>query len=371
MDQLKRLMGIAVVAVLITLARSAQAAAPTVHLVGPAGLVRAGDTVSLEVRLDSGGQVINALDLHLAYSPLNLQLLRVDQAQSVWPLWPEQPRIDNQQGAVSLVAGRPHGLIAIDAPVATLIFRSQAAGLTQVGLDGKRSGVYLNDGRGTRLAVGSQIIDLELSDRLVPAITLDAATTPLPDVWSPVSEVHLRWSASAGTDYSYRWSDRPTDLPDDAPDRPTGRYDVTGLSDGVYFFSIKSRVNSGLWSFVSQYRFLIDGHPPAAFQLHLLTASQTDGTAALAWSTTDETSGIDHYELTINGRDTGRVISPLPLRPGWRGRDVVITAVDGAGNQQSADWHIVGLAWPWVAAGLGGLIAAAGLLRWWFKRRRR
>lgn len=347
--------------------RPAGAVGPSIHLVGPAGVVRAGDTFSLEVRMNSAGQVVNTADLHLIFSPTYLQVLRVDRQQNVWPLWPELPTWNNQQGSISLIPGRPHGVVAIDAPVATIIFRSLASGFTQIVFDQVKSGVYLNDNQGTRLGATGTPLDLPLADALVSTIALDPMTTPSPDVWTATDSIHIRFFAQPNTDYSYRLSSKIDDQPDETPERDNGRVDYPDLEDGVYFFSLASRQGDGVWSRITQYRFLLDRHPPEPFQLIAPPASQTAGQATLSWSPVDATSGVAQSRLLINGRDRGVVVSPLSVNPSWSGKTLTIVVRDGAGNEQRASWHVPGLRQQWMGmmAGLVVIMVAGGWWWWW------
>lgn len=317
--------------------------------------------MTVEVQLDSAGKLINAVDLHLVFSPQYVQVLRIDQAQSVWPLWPERPTWDNHVGTISLVAGRPHGLIAINASVATIVFRALGTTLTQVVADGPHSGVYLNDGQGTKLTVTGEKLDIPLADPLVPSIALLDTSTPRPDHWTNTTSVHVTWAIQPGTEYSYSFSDNVHDQPSDSPSQTIGTVDYANLDSGVYFFSIKSRQGTGDWSRISQYRFLLDQDQPSAFDIVPLTATQTGRQPAISWTATDQTSGIVESRLSLHGRDVGPVQSPLPIRVSWASKVLTITVVDGAGNTRSVDWRVPGRAsqWPlWSMFGAAALVAA-------------
>lgn len=342
----------------------AQAATlPNIHLEGSNGLLRAGDTITVSIQIDSGGRLINAVDLHVLFSPLYLQVLRIDQAQSVWTLWPEQPSWNNTTGTVALVAGRPHGLIAINATVATIVFRALGTTLTQVVADSGHSAVYLNDGQGTKVNVTGEKLDLALADSLVPAVQLLDSTSPRPDQWTHTNAIHIDWAVQPDTQYSYRLSQNVTDVPNDSPDSKVGTVDYGNLTSGVYFFSIQRRQGGGDWSRVSQYRFLLDQEPPEALQLVPLTAAQTGGQPAISWSASDAVSGVLSSRLKIGNRDLGLVASPVTLRTAWAGKTLTITVFDGAGNSQSASWQVPGRTINWsIWFMLGGSLVSAALI---------
>lgn len=350
----------------------ALAATPNIHLVGPNDLLRAGDTVAVTVEVDSAGRVINALDIHLVYSPQYLQVLRVDQSQSVWPLWPEQPQWNNRTGTLSLVAGRPHGLVAINAPVATILFRALGTSLTQVVADATKTGVYLNDGLGTRVGVTGERLDIQLADQLVQAVSLELATTPPPDEWSRTDNIHVRWTPLPDTAYSYVLSQKIEDQPDEIAEQHPGQADFDQLTDGVYFFSIQAKSAGGDWTRVSQYRFLLDQQPPLPFELIPLTASQTSGHPSISWQTTDVTSGVVQARLTVDGRDAGVVTSPWPLKSAWQGKLLKVTVADAAGNTQGATWRVPGSSSPWpLIWPISAAVILGSGLSWMIARRAR
>src|SRR5689334_18280193 len=104
MDRLKYFI-LSLIVGLSWLPTASHAATPSIQLVGPVGVVRSGETVTVEVRATSAGQTINAVNLHLVYSHIALELVSVQKNQTIWPLWPEEPSWNNQLGQVSLVAG--------------------------------------------------------------------------------------------------------------------------------------------------------------------------------------------------------------------------------------------------------------------------
>lgn len=350
----------------------AAASLPTVRLVGPVGLIRAGDTVTVQVHVDSAGRLINTVDLHLAYNASQVQLLRVDRQENIWTLWPEAPNWSNQLGQVSMAAGRPRGVVAVDATVASLVFRVLAPGVGQVSVRNDLTGVYLNDGQGTRVPIApASPLELLLADALVPNLPLDSATNPTPDAWTATGEVHVRWTVATDTKYSYQFSTSMEEVPDDLPEDVAGRADYPNLDDGVYFFTIKSRVGDGVWSRISQYRFLLDRQPPEAFTLTPLTAADTHGQAAVSWTVVDATSGVVSTRLHVGRRDLGAVSSPQTIQPGWRGQELIVSARDGAGNERRASWRVPGRS-IWidrVVAGLALALTVGGAI--WIAKRQR
>ena len=77
----------------------------------------------------------------------------------------------------------------------------------------------------------------------------------------------------------------------------------------------------------------IDTTPPLPFTVHIDPEGWTNNTQpVLTFATSDETSGISHYELAINDGEFIRVTSPYQLEPQPDGEHIItVKAVDRAG----------------------------------------
>ena len=114
------------------------------------------------------------------------------------------------------------------------------------------------------------------------------------------------------------------------------------VSDGIKYFHIKFKNKNG-WGPVSHRKILIDVTPPNPFEIDLDNGGDTTNPRPeVSFITTDETSGIASYEITLNGEIKAMTkeeheLSPysLPiLKPGQH--TLIITAIDMAGNDASS-----------------------------------
>lgn len=205
--------------------------------------------------------------------------------------------------------------------------------------------------------VAETSVALSANDTTGQTIGLTFATTPQPDQWSQAHDVTVVWNAQEGMEYSYAFSTDASVLPDDSPESTFGSISFHALADGTHLFSLKKRSAGGTWGSVIQWRFLLDATAPEPFSIHEDSRYSTQTKPVLEWSATDATSGIKEYRLSVNGRLTGIVKSPLVLEDKWLKRTIVITAIDKAGNSRSSEWNPAApersvSMWVFIAAGM-------------------
>lgn len=108
-----------------------------------------GDNVIFNVRLNSEGKEINAMDgmVALQYTPSSITVSDISIAGSAFSLWPRRPSLSADKSMISFVGGVPKGLASGDALVFKIILNLNQAGdivLKPTGIN-----VYVNDGKGT------------------------------------------------------------------------------------------------------------------------------------------------------------------------------------------------------------------------------
>jgi len=374
MDRLKILISILIIGGCWTVSSARAQIVPEPHqlkLLGPVGVVRIGETFTVEVRIDSIGEVINAAELYLNYNPQQLTLTQISRAQSAFTLWPEEPRDDSTTGQVSLVGGRPGGLVSVDGTIATLSFHATQTGDAVLTADRQRSGVYLHDGAGTRRAVSVQPATITINDSLIDLINLTSTTHPTPDSWSRQNRIEVDWSTQTGGRYSYQLSTDRQAVPDNIPEDISGAVIYNDLADGIYYFTI-IELRSGVWSAVIQRRFLIDTTVPESLTITSPDPSTIEGRHLLVWVAQDNLSGVVRAELRVGSRNIGAVTSPLEIKPNWFGHQATLTVYDAAGNSRSESYQLPGRSWSdwlllwWPAA--AAIIVIGGILIFWRRR---
>ena len=354
---IKIILSIAAV-VATSLPLTARAAQPTsvIAFSVPDEVMGVDDIVPVTIRLTTDGLNLNALDLTMDYSTVGLEIVRVEKATANFPLWPVEPTWDNTRGQLHMTAGRPNGVVAVGATVATAYVRLRASGLWQWHLLEVSRG-FINDGLGTPVAFKLQSLDLSVVELAVNGIELSSSSHPSSTSWYAKTAADVNWTVDPDLEYSFTWSNDPSITPNDVPKSTTGQEHKEDLSDGIWWFTIKSYGADKSWSRITRRAFQTDTTAPEAFTIQRLPANTVGGQMVIAWSADDSGSGIASYQLLVNGKMVGPETSPLRVQNNWAGKTLTIRALDGAGNITSASWHDPRQQLTWFEILIGVVIA--------------
>jgi len=83
--------------------------AVTLYLEPETGQYQPGDTFVIEVKIDTEGECINAVEANLSFSNDILQAIDFSRGESILSLWVKNPEINQGQGLVSFSGGTPGG----------------------------------------------------------------------------------------------------------------------------------------------------------------------------------------------------------------------------------------------------------------------
>ncbi|MEK7138240.1 MAG: cohesin domain-containing protein, partial [Patescibacteria group bacterium] len=287
---------------------------------------------------------------NLSFPPDKLQVVTPSTGKSLIQVWVDQPSFSNTEGTLRFQGAIPTpGINTQSGMIATMTFRVKQTGVAALKiLDTSR--VLLNDGKGTDI-LGERtggIFELILPPPAGPLVT--SPTHPDQTKWYSGNNPALTWSkGSEVRGFSYVLNDSPIDTPDDITEGVKTNVAYKDLPDGIHYFHIKS-LGVDAWGGVTHYAINIDKTPPAAFELAISPGERTSRKQPIFdFDTTDEASGIDHYELKLipldqNAREVlgseGATETPFFVEvssPYYRELDlgrfeVVVRAYDKAGN---------------------------------------
>ena len=341
----------------------------SLYLSPSSGNVSVGQTFSLVLRVNTGGTAINAAEGSVIFDPQKLDVVSLSKSGSIFTIWATDPKFSNAEGTVEFAGGIPNpGYSGSNGLVLTITFKTQAAtsvsGSTEISL--VSGGILANDGYGTNILSSLGKATYAISPSVItpvptvapkepapeePAVTasgpsqinITSSTHPDSSKWYSNSNPLFKWEAPSGTNevilvLSHRVNSPP--IINYIP--PISEKLLTDIEDGEWYLNGRFRTSAGLGP-VTSFKFNIDTRPPADFSITRVdTDDPTNPKPELLFSSSDETSGIDHYELTVNGTDPVNIAASdagksyaMPLQtPGEK--NLEIKAFDKAGNTASA-----------------------------------
>lgn len=290
-------------------------------------------TAVVDVRLNSEQAVVNAVEVRLTYNPDAMDVVALSKAGSFLALWTQEPKVDAQAGVITFSGGTPHGSYVINGRLLSIVVRPKHIGSSTVTLDTAASGVYLNDGQGTRapLTVKNGILDAKV---IPTTLTISSTTHPDENAWYRTPIATLSWSATDGGYYAFLMSDDPTSVPDTRFGQQTKEATFSSLADGIHYFALVERLPNDVWGTVLRRRVMVDSQPPEPFTPQI-TGDVLPGKRTVVFATTDVTSQVDHWRVQEGDVVTDPATSPYILRDPKQREALTISAFDAAGNERS------------------------------------
>lgn len=312
----------------------------TLYLIPQSQTVYQGDSFLVEVRVDTEGEEINALEVNLT-SPQNLlEVIDFSKGSSILQLFAEEPKI--QAGEINFLGGIPGGFNG-EGLLAKITFLGKEIGKSEISFK-ENSRVLLNDGKGTPAELNFLEGNYEIIKKPEGLPQISSETHPDQNKWYNNSTFHLRWDLIEGIEYSYLLSYDPLAEPDEIPDKPEGELiwmgdmEYKGLEDGVYYFTLRQKLPGEDWSKKITYRAMIDTTIPEPFELKTGKDPLVfEGKYFLSFAAQDKMSGIDYYEVKEGKGDWKKAVSPYLLEDQSLAKKIIVRAYDKAGNYQESE----------------------------------
>lgn len=350
---------ISVLSILIlffAISSSVRAENGSLYLSPSSGTYTVGNTFSVEVRVNTGGISINAAQGTLVFSPDNLSVVSISKSGSIFSLWTAEPTYSNSSGAISFEGGVPNpGYTGASGKIITITFRARVSGTTQV--NWSSGAILANDGKGTNIlsSMGGGNYTLGATVITPPAETpgesvstgapakpeIFSSTHPDENKWYKNSTVKFSWSLPKDVvGVSIAFTQKSTSNPGSVSDGIFDSKTYENVGDGIWYLHLKFKNSSG-WSLIGRFKVQIDIAPPKPFIVVIEEGKETDNPQpTLVFGTMDETSGIDHYQIRIDGKEpliVGINEAPFKLPVQAPGKHaIVVEALDKAGNNIAA-----------------------------------
>ncbi len=331
-----------------------------------AGTYTIGDKVTVKVFISSASASINAVSGALRF-PSIFSVESISKSSSVLNFWPSDPSVSQNTATFEGVALA--GFQGSPGTVVVVTLRAARAGMGDITFQSGQ--VLANDGQGTDITSGLSGGTFSVKSASVSApapsapgpaptqapepapaplapqknLTVTSSTHPDPTRWYGNAHVILDWTNDQGTTavrlgYDKNADGSPVVLYSD----PISHKELD-LTDGIWYFHVREKGPDG-WSTTYTFRIQIDTVAPLPTAVQFPNGTTTPDKLAVLFATDDELSGIDHYQLSVGGKQflvsaqEGAGIYTLPAQsPG--AYTLVVVAYDKAGNQVTAQGNFV------------------------------
>lgn len=308
------------------------------------GSYAVGRTLTLSVFVSSVDQAMNAVSGSISFPTDKLEALSVSKAESVVSLWVQEPFFSNSGALVNFegIVLNP-GFTGSAGKIITAVFRVKAAGTALVSF--ASSSVLANDGKGTSILTNVGNAQFSLGGAApfevagapsAPLVT--SPTHPDPNTWYANPDSKFTWKMPSGIMGARALLDRNADSTPQVVYSPAiSEKELNDLADGIWYFHFQLR-NANGWGEISHFRFQIDTGKPDFLKItEVPRPDPTDPQAKFILESGDSVSGIDHYEIQVDGGeprvwfDDGTHTYPIPALEFGK-HILIVKAVDSAGN---------------------------------------
>ena len=337
------------------------------------GSFEEGSTFQVPILVNTKNRSINGLEIRINFDSSKLSIINQTGGVSIIGVWVEPPKYDNTKGTASYVGVIPGGIVTQSGLVGTITFKAKSTGVANVSI-ASNSKILLNDGLGTETIAEYGRASYTLLGKAPEGVQIFSETHPAQTNWYTNNSPIISWLKDAGvTGFSFELDNKPNTVPDSVVDTIESTTAFNDLADGLWYFHIKA-IKGNVWGATGHFLVRIDTAPPAGFTPvadYLMAAVIASNRTLVSFFTTDNLSGVNHYEVGIIDKNQPLTESPVfveaespfqvPLQADGK-LEVIVRAVDNAGNVRDesvsveAPWVISKFIQDYLVYILGGII---------------
>lgn len=308
-----------------------------------AGSFVEGSTFQVPIFVNTKNRSINGIEVRINFDKNKLSIINPTSGISIIGVWVEPPKYDNTRGTASYVGVVPNGITTEAGLVGTITFKAETTGQAVVSVSSS-SKILLNDGLGTAAIVDLSRALYTILTKAPEGVQIFSETHPVQSDWYNNNTPFLSWIKDPGVaGFSFILDNKPNTIPDNIIITEETTKTFEALSDGLWYFHIKAN-KSGVWGTTGHFLMRIDTAPPAEFKPEInfmVAAAILTERTLVSFFTTDNLSGIDHYEVGVIDKNQPPTESPVfvqaespfqvPLIADGK-LEVIVRAIDKAGN---------------------------------------
>lgn len=321
-----------------------------------------GKTFTVNIVVDSGADKFNSANAQISFDKDLLSVQSVSKTSSAFSLWAVEPSSSNAQGTVNFEGGNTSPLSG-KKTLLSVTFKGLKEGKASVRF--ASASVLAADGKGTDISGTKKEASFDISASATesdpapapPAATPSSLDVPVPEapvIQSPTHPDEQKWSNAPKAKFTWELLDDVTALrlafdtkektvPTTSYDPPIPDREFETLTNGTMYFHLRFR-NEGGWGPTTHRKILVDTAPPEQFDLTATVDASSTGVVLLTFVATDTLSGIDRYEILVDGGNPTK-LARADLKPeGYKlanvpggERTITVKAYDKAGNSTDAE----------------------------------
>jgi len=330
----------------------AEAASASLYLTPSTGTYSINSKFSIAVKVNSGGQVINAAEGAISFDSNLLEVIGISKSGTIFPYWTTEPSFSNSAGTISFGGGLPPPAYSGTAGhICSITFKAKRSGGAQVRFSS--GAVLAHDGKGTNVlasmgsgsftispyvaAPKSTFPEIEPEEEYnKPKIT--SPTHPDQNAWYSNNNVQFKWELPEGAKgVSIDFNREPVSDPGPVADGLFAEKEYETTEDGVWYLHLKFK-DHRRWGTIAHFRVMVDTTPPLPFEIEVRKIEVGDW-PELHFEAKDEGSGIKHYEVIIGSLESeAQIVEAEKALYKVSGLEVgehtvQVKAVDKAGNE--------------------------------------
>lgn len=302
-----------------------------------------GSTFDIPILLNTKGGSINGIEIRLNYDKNKLAIIQPSGGKSIVGIWVEPPKYNNTNGTASYVGVIPDGIVTNSGLIGTITFKALSTGSASVSI-ASNSRILLNNGLGSEAYLNTIKAEYVIIPKAPEGLNVFSETHAFQDNWYNNKNPIFSWNNDENlVGFSFELDNIPSTIPDNIIDSKETVKSYQDLSDGLWYFHIKGTKNN-IWGTTGHFLIKIDTAPPADFkptENYIVAAASFVERVLISFFTTDNLSGVDHYEVGIIDKNQPTTESPVfiesdspfqvPIKSDSNLK-VIVRAVDKANN---------------------------------------